>query len=130
MISKKKKNTIPTSTDIAQSMNGNFPLSPLKLAENALTVLRTRYLKKDADGNPTEEPRDMFLRVANVVAGAEEKFGTGEMTGQLEALFFNLMAEGEFLPNSPTLMNAGRELGQLSACFVLPIDDSEWNGRR
>ncbi|MDP2983247.1 MAG: vitamin B12-dependent ribonucleotide reductase [Candidatus Latescibacter sp.] len=113
-----------TSTDIICAAGGRIALEPVRLSENALTVLCARYLKKNDNGEVVEEPQDMFLRVAKVVAGAEELLGTGELACDSEVLFHNLMVSGEFMPNSPTLMNAGRELGQLSACFVLPIDDS------
>jgi ribonucleoside-diphosphate reductase alpha chain len=91
------------------------------LSENAKLVLERRYLKKDADG-VCEKPEDMIRRVAHAIAAADEKYG-GD-TRKTEEEFYELMSSLKFLPNSPTLMNAGRELGQLSACFVLPIEDS------
>lgn len=98
-------------------------LAERTLSKNAITVLEKRYLKKGPDGRPIETPEDMFRRVAKAIADADKKFGI-EDTLDLEARFYNLMIELDFLPNSPTLMNAGRELGQLSACFVLPVGDS------
>lgn len=115
---------IPTSDEMVSAAGADGALLSPELSENALAVLRARYLVKDDAGNPAEEPRDMFLRVAREIARAEEVFGAGDARGIIKALFYNLMAGGEFLPNSPTLMNAGRELGQLSACFVLPVEDS------
>ena len=95
------------------------------LTKNAMTVLEKRYLKKDAQGNAIETPEGMFHRVAEAVAGAELAYGKSEAeVKEIEAEFYRMMSELEFLPNSPTLMNAGRELGQLAACFVLPIEDS------
>lgn len=96
-----------------------------KLSENAIKVLEKRYLKKDDDGKPTETPEDMFRRVAKNIATADSYYGgTPAEVAKTEAEFFEMMSDLDFLPNSPTLMNAGRELQQLSACFVLSIDDS------
>jgi len=102
------------------------PAKPgLKLAKNAVTVLERRYLKKDPDGKPLEKPEDMFRRVARNIAQAELNYGATETeVKELADDFYELMTSLNFLPNSPTLMNAGRELQQLSACFVLPIEDT------
>ena len=95
------------------------------LSKNAMTVLEKRYLRKDEQGELVEDAEGMFRRVASAVAQAEAAYGKSpQYVEGLEGEFYNLMDNLEFLPNSPTLMNAGRELGQLSACFVLPIDDS------
>jgi len=96
----------------------------LTLSKNAITVLNRRYLKKDSEGRILETPEDMFRRVAHTIASAEDLMGTGQDAAQLEEKFYRAMGSLEFMPNSPTLMNAGRELGQLAACFVLPVDDS------
>ena len=101
---------------------GNFPASAL--SENALRVLAKRYLKKNEDGKLIEKPKDLFLRVAKNIASAVLKFNPEANVSKTEEEFYNLMASLDFLPNSPTLINAGRELQQLSACFVLPIEDS------
>jgi ribonucleoside-diphosphate reductase alpha chain len=95
------------------------------LSSNAMIVLERRYLKKDAEGRPLETPQELFRRVAGGIAGAEALYGktAGEIF-KIEEEFYALMAQLDFLPNSPTLMNAGKELGQLSACFVLPVEDS------
>jgi len=98
---------------------------PRELSENALKVLEKRYLKKDENGKVTETPEEMFRRVAKAIAAAEKSYGkTEKEISGLEEAFYRMMAALEFMPNSPALMNAGRELGQLSACFTLPIDDS------
>jgi ribonucleoside-diphosphate reductase alpha chain len=93
-----------------------------RLASNALEVLRARYLAKDDRGRIVEAPAEMFARVATHVAAVERRYG-GDPGAAAEA-FYDAMARLEFLPNSPTLMNAGTRLGQLAACFVLPVDDS------
>ena len=95
------------------------------LSPNSLKVLQKRYLTKDEVGNLAENPSDMFIRVAENIASAEKSWGADDASVASTALdFYDLMTSLEFLPNSPTLMNAGRELQQLSACFVLPVDDS------
>ena len=97
----------------------------LKLPKNAERVLRARYLKKDEQGRVTESPRDLFRRVAKAVADAEVVYDSDpENRSEWEDRFYRLMVNRRFVPNSPTLMNAGREMGMLSACFVLPVGDS------
>ncbi|MEK6768451.1 MAG: vitamin B12-dependent ribonucleotide reductase, partial [Gemmatimonadota bacterium] len=101
----------------------------LQLSANAITVLERRYLVKDFTGKPAEKPEDLFWRVARTIAAPDRTYGASE--GAVEALaeeFFRVMAERKWMPNSPTLMNAGRPLGQLSACFVLPVEDALSNG--
>ncbi|HEX4574862.1 MAG TPA: vitamin B12-dependent ribonucleotide reductase [Gemmatimonadales bacterium] len=103
---------------------------PLDLSPNAVTVLERRYLVKDDQGQPVERPEDLFRRVARTIAEPDRRYGASAPA--VEALadtFFELMASRVWMPNSPTLMNAGRPLGQLSACFVLPVDDSLSNGQ-
>lgn len=96
----------------------------LNLTPNAQVVLEKRYLKQE-NGKISETPEDMFWRVARVIAGVEEKYGKSKKEiADLAKKFYTIMANLEFMPNSPTLMNAGRDLGQLSACFVLPVEDS------
>ena len=104
----------------AKTKTGTIPA----LSENALRVLEKRYLKKDKQGKVIETPEDMFRRVAQTIASAELKHNPKADVKAWEDKFYDLMTGLEFLPNSPTLMNAGRDLGQLSACFVLPIEDS------
>jgi len=96
----------------------------LKLPLNALLVLKKRYLQKDEKQNVTESPKELFERVAHVVSEAESDFRSKLSKREVEEKFFQMMNRLEFIPNSPTLMNAGTSLGQLSACFVLPVEDS------
>ena len=94
------------------------------LNENAMKVLSKRYLKKDSDGNPIEKAEDLFFRVAENIAQADKIYGEDSNLDKTIEEFYTMMANLDFLPNSPTLMNAGRPLQQLSACFVLPVEDS------
>jgi ribonucleoside-diphosphate reductase alpha chain len=97
----------------------------LGLPENALRVLRARYLKKDESGQVTESPNDLFRRVARTIADVELRYrADAGHRDTWEEAFFDMMVDWQFLPNSPTLMNAGREMGMLSACFVIPVRDS------
>ena len=97
----------------------------LNFSENAIKVLEKRYLKRDKNGNCTETPSDMFKRVAETIAKGDLNFGKSqEEVNQLSKRFYDAITHRFFMPNSPTLMNAGRELGQLAACFVLPVEDS------
>ena len=111
------------SRGIAREIGQYFKIKDdLKLGVNALKVLQERYLLKDEEGNIVETPTQMFRRVAKAIAAVDKTYnGDAQVT---ENKFFTAMSNLDFLPNSPTLMNAGTSLGQLSACFVLPIEDS------
>jgi ribonucleoside-diphosphate reductase alpha chain len=99
-------------------------ISGIKLSDNAIRVLERRYLIKDGEGRVIETPQELFRRVAKHIASAELIYNPEADVSICEEAFYQLIESLEFLPNSPTLMNAGRELGQLSACFVIPIKDS------
>ncbi|MBU2102512.1 MAG: vitamin B12-dependent ribonucleotide reductase [Candidatus Omnitrophota bacterium] len=97
----------------------------LNFSSNALIVLKKRYLKKDENGTVVENPRQLVERVAEAIASVERRYGVDK--AKIEAIkksFFDIISNLEFSPNSPTLMNAGKDLGQLSACFVVPVEDS------
>ena len=96
----------------------------MPISDNARAVLERRYLIRDAQGQPTETVDGLFHRVADAIAAADTRFDSNADPAATAAEFYQLLSELDFLPNSPTLMNAGRPLGQLSACFVLPVGDS------
>ncbi|BBD09561.1 vitamin B12-dependent ribonucleotide reductase [Desulfovibrio ferrophilus] len=107
--------------------NSEMPptMMPVKVNDNAKTVLSKRYYRKDGNGEPIEDATSMFWRVASAIAAEEAKYDKSPFkVEKLAREFFDLMTEFKFLPNSPTLMNAGTDLGQLAACFVLPVGDS------
>ena len=107
------------------SLNERADSSTIQLTNNAIKVLEKRYLKRDKDGKVTETPYDLFMRVASTIARADSGFGASQSDiNNTTSEFFEFISKRYFMPNSPTLMNAGRELGQLSACFVLPVEDS------
>jgi len=109
----------------ASTYKGSLSLTP-----NAVTILKRRYLIKDDQGQPIEQPDDLFWRVARTIAAPDQVYGASPQALKgLAETFFELMATRVWMPNSPTLMNAGRPLGQLSACFVLPVDDCLSNGQ-
>jgi len=111
-------------------MKSSTPRDALSLSPNAFTVLEKRYLIKDDAGKPVETPEDLFWRVARTIAEADRRYGVSVgAVDEVATAFYGLMANRFFVPNSPTLMNAGRPLGQLSACFVLPVDDALSNGK-
>ena len=96
----------------------------MEISQNARTVLERRYLIRDDEGKPTETVEELFRRVARAIAAPDKAYDEKADLAALEEEFYEMMTGLEFLPNSPTLMNAGRPLGQLSACFVLPVEDS------
>jgi ribonucleoside-diphosphate reductase alpha chain len=100
-------------------------MSQFTLSSNALKVLEKRYLKKDENGKIVDTPEQMFRRIARAIASADIKYGeTSADAAKAEEAFYEMMTSLSFLPNSPTLMNAGSSIGQLSACFVIPVEDS------
>lgn len=110
---------------ISSSLRNRTPEDfTIDLSENARVVLERRYLRKDDEGHTVETPVQMFRRVAANIALGERRFVGEDIAHEMEEQFFRVMTSLDFLPNSPTLMNAGRELQQLSACFVLPVQDS------
>ncbi|MCL1901013.1 MAG: vitamin B12-dependent ribonucleotide reductase [Firmicutes bacterium] len=96
----------------------------MNISENAKIVLKKRYLTKDANNNIIDTIEDLFTRVASTIAGADLTYDKNADVKKTTKIFYDMMTEMDFLPNSPTLMNAGKPLGQLSACFVLPVGDS------
>ena len=112
-------------THTLKKHQGRSESAELTLSSNSIKVLEKRYLMKDKEGKVIERAEDMFRRVASTIASADSLYGKTE--GEVERTeeeFYRMITSFDFLPNSPTLMNAGRELGQLSACFVLPVEDS------
>ncbi|HQP48579.1 MAG TPA: adenosylcobalamin-dependent ribonucleoside-diphosphate reductase, partial [Spirochaetota bacterium] len=121
-------NTVPITDNTLQVDWETIEISSKEapaLSENAGIVLEKRYLSKDEAGNTIESPAEMFTRIAKFIASGDLAYGkTREEVNETASEFYEVMARLEFLPNTPTLMNAGRPLGQLAACFVLPVEDS------
>ncbi len=119
---------MPTSTKKTDNAWSEIIISSKKkpaFSENARVVLDKRYLAKDEEGKLAETPEEMFKRIARFIASGDLAYGaTMEEVGRTADRFYEMMVDCEFMPNSPTLMNAGRPLGQLAACFVLPVEDS------
>lgn len=109
--------------DLRESKKLLGVVDDLKLSFNSISILERRYLRKNESGKVVETPRDLFHRVAHTVATVDDKFPKTN-TSNAEQIFYSMMSNLEFLPNSPTLMNAGTSIGQLSACFVIPIEDN------
>ncbi len=109
---------------MSENKKQKLPETNLPLSENALVVLAKRYLRKNEDGSVAERPEDMFHRVAHAIARADAFYDEKADVEATALEFYEIMTNLKFMPNSPTLMNAGRDLGQLSACFVLPVDDA------
>lgn len=123
-VTRAAKDVSPSKTQEKRRMALVKKEHPLRLTENALVVLQKRYLKKDDENKPIEAPEELFWRVANAIARGDACFDEADRVEETALKFYSLMTSLDFMPNSPTLMNAGRVLGQLSACFVLPVDDS------
>jgi len=124
-MSKSRKSEGRAGVKVSSSLRLTTPEDfTIDLSANARVVLERRYLKKDEDGNIIETPIQLFRRVASNISIAERRFVEEDVVKKWESRFFSAMTSLEFLPNSPTLMNAGREIQQLSACFVLPVQDS------
>lgn len=116
--------TICCASKRIDALNIDYGGFVMEINENALKVLERRYLAKNLSGEVIETPEDMVKRVAKHVAQADRFYDEKANIAKTEKEFYNVIDKLEFLPNSPTLMNAGRDLGQLSACFVLPVEDS------
>src|SRR5438270_10168914 len=122
---RRRRSRTELSVETTMTLPLNPPSGPVSLTPNARTVLEKRYLVKNEKGQAVEQPEDLFWRVATVVAEADKRYGASEgAVLEVAEQFYFLMTQRRFIPNSPTLMNAGRPLGQLSACFVLPVEAS------